>query len=234
MIRRFNHTSRKSIRGAHARVTLRRLEQNVPRPRRKGADDTSNETWCFDLKLDLDRFGFPADARLRIDAWRGTASQRWDWGTVGTQAAPPERDRILTDVPKTSQFRVSVVAAGDSGRLLGVADKLRPRLPVESLLPLQRADLGDEVWRLDYGQGDDIVVLQVNRRPNQLRPACSYGSRVPGTGHATGVTVGLGTGATRRTRRSPRSARALVAVVRPREEFSAGSKAAVRALRRPG
>lgn len=31
-------------------------------------------------------------------------------------------------------------------------------------LPLVPADLGGEVWRLDYGQGDDMVVLKVNDR----------------------------------------------------------------------
>ena len=57
---------------------------------------------------------------------------------------------------------MSVIEAADSGLLLGLADRLRPKLPVESLLPLVSADLGAEVWRLDYGQGDDQVVLKVN------------------------------------------------------------------------
>ena len=119
--------------------------------------------WCFDLRLDLAGYRFPSDALVRVEAWRGTAFQRWEWGSVGDASGPVERDRVLVDVPETSRFRVSVIAAGDSGRLLGLADKLRPRLPVESLLPLVPADLGREVWRLDYGQGDDIVVLKVNR-----------------------------------------------------------------------
>ncbi len=163
MIRRFNRTGRVSIPSGRATVTLRRVERNggVPRGGTKlGAPDAM---WCFDLKLDLGGYRFPPDARVRIEAWRGNAFQRWDWGKVSAPAAPAERNRILTDVPETSQFRVSVIAAGASGRLLGLADKLRPRLPVESLLPLVPADLRGEVWRLDYGQGDDIVVLKVNR-----------------------------------------------------------------------
>ena len=31
-------------------------------------------------------------------------------------------------------------------------------------MPLVPADLGSQVWRLDYGQGDDMVVLKVNNR----------------------------------------------------------------------
>ena len=163
MIRRFNSTGRVSIPKSHATVTLRRLEGNVRADGKRGSGTPGDgdAQWCFNLKLDLDRFGFPDDARLRVEAWRGTASQRWDWGTVGAPAPLPEPERILTDVPETSQFRVSVIQADDSGLLLGLADKLRPKLPVESLLPLVPADLGGEVWRLDYGQGDDLVVLKV-------------------------------------------------------------------------
>ena len=165
MIRRFNSTGRISIPSSRATVTLRRLGENGQRAPRTGATaSTQAVQWCFDLKLDLERYGFAANALLRVEAWRGNAFQRWDWGTAGAPAEPDESGRILKDVPETCQFKVSVIAAGDSGRLLGLADKLRPKLPVESLLPLVPADLGSEVWRLDYGQGDDMVVLRVNHR----------------------------------------------------------------------
>ncbi len=152
MIRRVNSTGRKAIRAAHTAVTLERFKKGAQQGR-----------WCFDLKLDLARYGFPEDASIRVEAWRGNAFQRWDWGTVGVPAVLTPAARVLEDVPETCQFRVSVVAGGHSGLLLGLADRLRPRLPTESLLPLVAADLGSEVWRLDYGQGDDVVTLQVNR-----------------------------------------------------------------------
>lgn len=161
MIRRFNSTGRRTIPSSRAAVTLRRLE-NHRDPPRTGSAGAADTRWCFDLKLDLGPFGFPPEARVRVEAWRGIAFQRWDLGTVGSPAQLVESERILNDVPETCQFRVSVIAADDSGRLLGLADKLRPKLPVESLLPLVPDDLGGEVWRLDYGQGDDIVVLKVN------------------------------------------------------------------------
>lgn len=161
MIRRFNSTGRVSIPSSGVAVTLRRREENGRKAPQNahGAPDTQ---WFFDLKLDLGGVGFPADARIRVEAWRGNASQRWDWGMVAAPAEPEESDRVLRDVPETCQFRVSVIAADESGLLLGLADKLRPKLPVESLLPLVPADLGSEVWRLDYGEGDDIAVLKVN------------------------------------------------------------------------
>ena len=169
MIRRFNHTGRVKIVCGHATVTLRRVKGDARGAHGPGvadglgATDSPSSAWCFDLKMNLVGYAFPRDARVRVEAWRGAAFQRWDWGSVGAPTEPSERARRLTDVPETSQFRVCVIAADDSGRLLGLADKLRPRLPVESLLPLVPADLGSEVWRLDYGQGDDIVVLKVNR-----------------------------------------------------------------------
>ena len=162
MIRRFNSTGRVSIPRSRVDVTLRRLEGNGRKAPQNGQSNQDTR-WFFDLELDLGGFGFPADARLRVEAWRGNAFQRWDWGTVGAPAKLGESSRTLRDVPETCQFRISVIAADDSGRLLGLADKLRPKLPVESLLPLVPADLGSEVWRLDYGEGDDMVVLKVNR-----------------------------------------------------------------------
>ena len=163
MIRRFNSTGRISIASSRVAVTLRRREGNGrPAPRTETAPGTPDAQWLFDLKLDLGGLGFPSGARVRVEAWRGNTFQRWDWGSVAAPAEPDESGRVLRDVPETCQFRVSVIAADDSGLLLGLADKLRPKLPVESLLPLVPADLGSEVWRLDYGDGDDMVVLQVN------------------------------------------------------------------------
>lgn len=155
MIRRFNNTGRRAIQPAHAVVTLRRMKPG-------GSPEESNH--CFDLKLNLSSYGFPHNGRVRVEAWRGNASQRWEWGTVGAPVAPAEPDRVLRDVPETCRFRVAVVEAGDSGRLLGLADKMAPRRPMESILPLLLSNLGSEVWRLDFGQDDDIAVLRINSR----------------------------------------------------------------------
>lgn len=155
MIRHFNSTGRRAIRRSHAVVTLRRLKPG-------GAPEESDH--CFDLKLDLSSYRFPSDARVRVEAWRGHAFQRWEWGIVGRPVAPAEADRVLREVPENCRFRVAVVKAGDSGLLLGLADKLVPRRPVESILPLVRKDMGSEVWRLEFGEGDDIAQLCINNR----------------------------------------------------------------------
>lgn len=155
MIRHFNSTGRRTIQRSHAVVVLRRV---------KPTDPPEESDYCFDLKLDLSGYGFPSNARVRVEAWRGNASQRWEWGTVGQPVAPAEPDRVLRDVPDTCRFRVAVVKAGKSGLLLGLADKLLPRRPVESILPLVLRDLGSQVWRLEFGEGDDIAELWINNR----------------------------------------------------------------------
>jgi hypothetical protein len=70
----------------------------------------------------------------------------------------------MRDVPQSSQFRVMVVAGDGSGRLLGHLLSIRPVLPQKSLLPVREAgedELGEEVWRVDFGD-DDLPELLLN------------------------------------------------------------------------
>lgn len=157
MIRRFNHTGRRTIAQRHAQVTLHKL--------------SSGEV-CFEIELDLSSYRFPDDARVRVDARRSNAAQRWDFGTVRDLRQPPQADRLLRDVPDSATFRVTVIAADDSGLLYGLSGDLRSRRKaagddvepaVESMLHVVVADdLGQEVWRLDFGD-EESPVLQLNK-----------------------------------------------------------------------
>lgn len=155
MIRRFNRTGRKAIARQHVRVTLHK-----PDP----------EQVYFEIALDLSSYGFPHDARVRVEALRSNAIQRWEFGTVGDIKPPAQSDRVLHDVPESAEFRVAVVASDDSGLLFGLSGSIRPRRqptdggePVaESLLPVEVVnDLGQEVWRLEFGD-EELPVLQLN------------------------------------------------------------------------
>ena len=151
MIRRLNRTGRRQIARADVVVRLRSTE---------GAEPP-----IFDLELQLDDYNFPPDASVRVEAWRSNAVQRWDYGTVGALAELTEEERRMRDVPASSQFRVLVVAGDGSGRLLGHLPSIRPLQPQESLLPVEEVgedQLGDEVWRVDFGDGGDSPVLLLN------------------------------------------------------------------------
>ena len=146
---RLNHTGRRRITRNHAQVSVRAPEgEDAP---------------IFDASLDLSSYGFPDDARVRVEAWRSNAVQRWDYGTAGALEPPSDEERQLTDVPASAQFRVIVVDGDGSGLLLGHAPNIRPVLPRRSLLPVRESDeLGDEVWRVDFGDGMDRPELLIN------------------------------------------------------------------------
>ena len=149
MISRINRTGRKRIHRRDIDLRLRMAKRG--------------DAPIFDLDLQLTSYGFPAEAHVRVEAWRSNASQRWDYGTVGQRKPPPDRERRLTEVPAGVKFRVFVVAADGSGRLLGHAPNLRPELPLNSLLPLEESDaLGEEVWRVDFGEEGEPPVLLAN------------------------------------------------------------------------
>lgn len=153
MYRRFNYTKRREIERRHCQINLHRMD-----------DDRT----CFSARLQLDGYEFDPSASIRIDAWRSNASQRWEFGTIGAPAPPSQVERVLRDVPTTAQFKVSVAASDGSGRLLGVSPALKPKReeePKESLLPVELDDdLGNEVWRLDFGEGHERPVLKINSK----------------------------------------------------------------------
>lgn len=151
-IRRINFTQRQRIHCGDIGIVLRRDNHGLV---------------FFDASLDLSSYGFAPDARLFIEAYRQTTMMRFDFGTVSVPT--PATDRYLTDFESEAEimFRVRVTAVSERpGVLLGEADQLRPRNPDEepdqriSLLPPVPADLGEEVWRIDF---EAAPILLVNR-----------------------------------------------------------------------
>ena len=147
MLRRFNYTQRETIKKGDAEIELRVVEDNQP---------------MFNIELKLDSYKFRVehpDARVRLEAWRSNISERWDLGIVSNLTIPPEHERRMREAPISSQFKVIVVAGDDSGRLLGASQPIRPKLPRGSMLPVRFDDLKDEVWRVDFGDGDQPELL---------------------------------------------------------------------------
>ena len=149
MLRRFNTTGRQKIEMQHSLVRI------LP------ADDSGVHT--FEVELDLTSYQFDAAARVQIEAWRSNIAERWELGAVGHPAPGTQFVRSIRTVPLTSQFKLKVIAGDGSGKLLGASAPIKPKLPTESLIHLDPTEeLDGEVWRVDFGDGDVLPVLQVN------------------------------------------------------------------------
>lgn len=156
-IKRINSTGRKKI--------LREDVQIIVRP-----DDDGVLT--FDATLDLAEYGLPDDGQVFVEAYRQTTFMRFEHGTAALPQAPRHVSRRLTGFATADalQFRVKVTSAGDRpGVLLAEADQIKPRDDDEQpddripLLPPAPCDLGQETWRVGFGESTSPLLL-VNSR----------------------------------------------------------------------
>lgn len=157
MIRRLNYTKRRRI--VHRDVAIRLSE----------ADGAAGRV---QVTLILEHYGFPADARVFVEAYRQTTLQRFDFGTIGNLNPPEQLPLTAFESADGVKFRVKVVeAAGDGdgarpARILGRADGIRPRSTAprhrQSLLAVAPGDFDDEVWRLEFDEAD-APLLKVSR-----------------------------------------------------------------------
>ena len=74
---------------------------------------------------------------------------------------------VLSDIDKGGavRFRVLVIAADGTGRILAAAEGLRPSTPGDgadrqALLPMRERDIGNELWKIevDYRTGPVLLV----------------------------------------------------------------------------
>ncbi|HID24528.1 MAG TPA: hypothetical protein EYP14_19315, partial [Planctomycetaceae bacterium] len=158
-VRRFNYTGRRRIRRSDVHIVV---------------DEPTNGPLTFDAYLDLDGYGLPQDALVRVEAYRQTNWMPFDFGTVGS-IRPPD-DRCLTEFGSADAvlFRVRVTSASPPGLLLAEADRLRPKRREEreeqriSLLPVRsNEDIRHEVFRLDFS--GDTPVLEVTAAAGDWR-----------------------------------------------------------------
>jgi len=118
--------------------------------------------------FDLRALGFPDTARVVLEAQAGWTVQRFDFGTVGHYREPSDRRLAEFSSLAGLLFRLKVIATGDhDGRLLGVADKLKPSGAIElstqqSFVVVRPQDLGDRVWKIDFDE--DQPLLLINNR----------------------------------------------------------------------
>lgn len=159
--RRLNFTQRRKITQQMAAVVLHQAQEDSQPP-------------TFDLHLDLSSLNLPNDTLLRVEAYRNRGSMRFDWGTIGQPAPPP--DRRLHGVPFPPRFRVMALTPDSSGRLLALGDKLTPRWQDQrsSLLEVEFKELGMEVWRLRFDENGGSPVLEVNKEIEDINHAVRH------------------------------------------------------------
>jgi len=150
MIRRFNYTGRQRIESSRVTVELR----------------NENGTRSFDASIDLAGFGLPQKAEVHVEAYYKSSYMRFQFGSV--EAIQPAMDRRLTEIDRGDIvfFRVKIVDHSDKfGRILAEADGITPReietAPADRfpLLPIDAKDLGQGIWRLEFGAQP---VLEIN------------------------------------------------------------------------
>ena len=151
-IRRLNFTRRRKIPRTQVSITLRESDDGTVR---------------YEAEFSFED-AFPPDAAVFVEAHRQSRWQRFDHGSVASPG-PPDSTVLRDFVPgEEPLFRVKVVepAADGHGRLIGVADNLRPeesgpgRRPRVSLMPVEPSALGSIPWRLDL---EEAPVLQINQ-----------------------------------------------------------------------
>jgi hypothetical protein len=153
MIKRVNFTGRRRI--PRDRVDI---EVYDGQPRR------------FHATINLDGFQFLPHAAVVLEATcaGSSAIERFEFGEVENIHAPSDR-RLIEIQGQNVFFSLKVIDRSKRfGRLLGVADHIRPQRAGKQtvagrrgILPLEPAELGQEVWRLEFRDHD--VFLLVNK-----------------------------------------------------------------------
>lgn len=158
MIKRVNFTGRRRI--PLDRVTI---EVHDGKPRR------------FDANIDLNDLGLLPHAAVVLEAMCAGNStvSRFDFGTVESIAPPSER--LLHDLNGEHVFfNLKVIDRTERfGRILGIAENVRAAkggdqtaVGRRGILPIERVELGQQLWRLEYREHD--VFLLVNRNVSDL------------------------------------------------------------------
>jgi hypothetical protein len=152
MQRRFNSTGR-------TRIPRSRVEIKLQEPLDSGAFPVAFAT------IDLAGLNLPSSATVEMEAYFRSSSMRFGCGTVASIAVPSSMELSEIDRGGAVRFRLLVIDASQTGRIIAAADGLRPVLDRSSpdrqpLLPLRETDLGDQLWKVDvdYRTGPTLLI----------------------------------------------------------------------------
>lgn len=154
-VRKFNFTDRNRINREMVKIKLK---------------DEKSPNFKFDVKLSLDNLHVPKDSEVYLEAYYQTERKRFYLGMAGNVNIP--EDRSLKEFASFNgiNFRLLVVSAVKSKKILAVADRLTPeketdRIGTSGIKPILPVELDDEIyeaWKVQHG--GDGPVLHLNRR----------------------------------------------------------------------
>lgn len=124
----------------------------------------------FNATINLDGISLLPDAAVILEAMCAGSNviERFECGTVGN-LKPLESQPLREIEGENVFFALRVIDRSERfGRILGVAENIRPERAGKQtatgrrgILPIERTDLGEEVWKLDFR--DHEVFLLVNK-----------------------------------------------------------------------
>ena len=126
-----------------------------------------NEVKYFSLqKLDLGGMNLSPAHRVVCVARAGKTSRRFEMGTIARYRNENIRLEEL-DLSQALRFRI-MVHEESNALLLASAENLRPRdeSASESLLPMEPADLGQLLWKLDFSAEGPVLKFNSNVFPS--------------------------------------------------------------------
>lgn len=115
-------------------------------------------------------YEFPATSQAILEAYRpsGLQYERSSAITLGAGEIAVELNLNAFADHLDCLFRLLVVAPGDSGLVLGLAKQLRPRdnsgndSSRSSILPVERAEIGPRLWKLELDAGAPVLLVTSN------------------------------------------------------------------------
>lgn len=121
-------------------------------------------------EIDLKDLGLDPLARVVLEAYFRSSSMRFPCGTVGELRIASRL--VLTEIDRGGaiQFRLLVIAADGSGRILASAEGIKPQQNSDTpdrqpLLPLRETDIGEELWRVDLDDRNGPWLVLNSRVP---------------------------------------------------------------------
>lgn len=148
-VRHLNYTGRKRIDRASVAISIDRFTNPL----------------AFDATLDLDRYGFPRDAEVAIEASVDWTIARFQWGTAGEAPIKPRATLDGFEVAEGIRFAVKVLGTGPTaGLILGEASAIVPSDPeieraARSFVDVRPSPLGDVAWKLTVDQSHPVLLV---------------------------------------------------------------------------